>query len=110
MLTLFGRNSSTLCDGVSRRNFLKIGGLGVLAGGLNLSNIFQSEAKAGTKSSRHKAVINVFLAGGPPHQDLFDLKMEAPSEIRGEMRPIKTNVSGIEHCELFPRLAHQMTH
>ncbi len=110
MLTLFGRNSSTLCDGVSRRNFLKIGGLGVLAGGLNLANIFQSEAKAGGKSTRHKAVINVFLGGGPPHQDLFDLKMDAPAEIRGEMRPIKTNVSGIEICEVFPRLAQQMNH
>lgn len=110
MLTLFGRNSSTLCDGVTRRNFLKIGGLGVLSGGLNLSNLFQSEAKAGTKSTRHKAVINVFLGGGPPHQDLFDLKMDAPAEIRGEMRPIKTNVSGIEICEVFPRLARQMNH
>lgn len=112
MLTLFGRNSSTLCDGVSRRNFLKIGGLGVLTGGLSLSNLFHAEAKAGnkSKSSRHKAVINIFLGGGPPHQDLFDLKMDAPSEIRGEMTPIKTNVSGIEICEVFPHLARQMHH
>jgi hypothetical protein len=110
MLTLFGRSRSTLCDGVTRRNFLKIGGLGVLSGGLSLSNLLQNEAHASKSATRHKAVINVFLGGGPPHQDLFDLKMDAPSEIRGEMRPIKTNVNGIEICEVFPRLARQMNH
>jgi hypothetical protein len=114
MMNLFGRSTSTLCDGVTRRNFLKIGGLGVLAGGLNLSDLLRNEAQAGNKNgqsgSRHKAVINVFLGGGPPHQDLFDLKMDAPVEIRGEMRPIKTKVPGIEICEVFPRLAEQMHH
>ncbi|HMP15803.1 MAG TPA: DUF1501 domain-containing protein, partial [Gemmatales bacterium] len=114
MLTLLGSSRSTLCDGVSRRNFLRIGGLGVLSGGLSLSNLFQQESWAKetttTGTRRHKAVINVFLGGGPPHQDMFDLKMDAPSEIRGEMKPIKTNVSGIEICEVFPRLARQMHH
>ena len=50
----------------------------------------------------------IFLPGGPPHQDFFDLKMDAPSEIRGEFRPIKTNVPGIEICEHFPLIAAQM--
>ena len=47
----------------------------------------------------------IFLPGGPPHQDMFDLKMDAPAEVRGEFQPIKTNVPGIEICELLPRLA-----
>ena len=50
----------------------------------------------------------IFLPGGPPHQDMYDLKPDAPSEIRGEFRPIKTNVPGIEICELMPRLAGMM--
>ncbi|MFM8893195.1 MAG: DUF1501 domain-containing protein, partial [Planctomycetia bacterium] len=54
---------------------------------------------------RHKALINVFLAGGPPHQDMWDLKPDAPSEIRGEFKPIATKVPGIQICEVFPLLA-----
>ena len=50
----------------------------------------------------------VFLPGGPPHQDMWDLKMDAPSEIRGEFRPIRTKVPGIEVCELFPKMAAMM--
>lgn len=53
-------------------------------------------------------MINIFLGGGPPHQDLWDLKPDAPSEIRGEFRPIGTNVPGIEICEVFPQLAQRM--
>jgi len=95
------------CDGVSRRSFLKIGGLSFGVGGFTLADLMRVEAAAG-KSNSHKAVINVFLAGGPPHQDLWDIKTEAPSEIRGEFQPIKTNVTGIEICEVFPRLAQLM--
>ena len=104
MLTIFGkRDSSTShCDGVSRRSFLKIGGMA--AGGLSLSQLLAAEAAAGTGSS-HKAIINVFLPGGPSHIDLFDLKPDAPSEIRGEFSPIRTNVPGIEISEVFPTLA-----
>lgn len=90
------------CDGVSRRNFLKIGGLAM--GGLSLPQLYAAEAQAGVGSS-HKAVIMIFLPGGPPHQDMFDLKPEAPAEIRGEFQSIATNVPGIEFCEHFPRLA-----
>lgn len=102
MLTIRGGSQGRFCDGVSRRDFLKIGALG--AGGLTLSQILAAEAQAGVRSP-HKAVINVFLAGGPPHQDMFDLKPDAPSDIRGEFKPIPTNVPGLEICELMPRLA-----
>ncbi|MBV9122940.1 MAG: DUF1501 domain-containing protein, partial [Planctomycetes bacterium] len=78
-----------------------------LAGGLSLPQLLAAEAQSGVGSS-HKAVINVFLPGGPPHIDMWDLKPEAPAEIRGEFRPIKTNVPGIEICENFPRIAAMM--
>src|SRR5579871_6496073 len=104
MLTIRG-GGGRFCDGVTRREFLKIGGLAM--GGLTLTDLFAAEAKAGIRSS-HKAIIMVFLPGGPPHQDMFDLKMDAPSEIRGEFKPIKTNVSGIQICEHMPRIAAMM--
>jgi hypothetical protein len=95
------------CDGITRRGFLKIGALCTTAGTLTLADIFRSEAKA-NQSNQHKAVINIFLGGGPPHQDMWDIKTEAPAEIRGEFRPIQTNVTGIQICEVFDRLAQHM--
>jgi hypothetical protein len=88
-----------------RRDFLRIGGL--VMGGLSLPNLLRAESKQGLGKS-HKAVIMVFLPGGPSHQDMFDMKMDAPSEIRGEFKPISTNVSGIQICEHLPRLAKIM--
>jgi len=105
MLTILGENSGSFCDGHSRRDFLQIGGLAL--GGARLPQLLQAESSLG-KSSRginHKAVIMIMLPGGPPHQDMWDLKMDAPSEYRGEFRPIKTNVPGVEICEEFPRIA-----
>lgn len=93
------------CDGVSRRNFIKIGGLG--AAGLSLPNLLALEEQAGIRKS-HKSVILIYLVGGPPHQDMFDLKPNAPREIAGPHKPIGTNVDGIEICELFPRMAKMM--
>ena len=98
-------NAHRFCDGVSRRNFLKIGALGM--GGLALPQLLQAEAASGIRRS-HKAVIMIFLPGGPSHQDMFDLKADAPSEVRGEFKPIPTNVPGIEICEHLPRLAKVM--
>lgn len=107
MLTLFSRPRQA----VDRRSFLTIGGLSFGATGLPLARLLQaaegpaSEARSGI---RHKSLINIFLAGGPPHQDLWDLKPDAPSEIRGEFRPIKTCLPGVQICEVFPRLASRL--
>ena len=114
MLTILGdRTDNGFCDRIPRRSFLSIGGLAM--GGLSLPQILQAEEEqkkadkaSAAKMSSHKAVIMIFLPGGPPHQDMFDLKMDAPREIRGEFRPIPTNVEGIEICEHFPRLARMM--
>jgi hypothetical protein len=94
-----------LCDGVSRRNFLRIGALG--AAGLTLPQLLALESGAGIRTSR-KSVILIYLVGGPPHQDLFDLKPDAPSEVSGPWRPIPTNVTGVQICELLPMLARRM--
>jgi len=113
MLTILGPRSSGFCDGVTRRGFLRIGTLALGGSVLNLSDLFRAEAASKARTGTtgrlgHKAVINIFLAGGPPHQDTFDLKPDAPAEIRGEFKPIATNVSGVEICEVFPRLARHM--
>src|SRR2546430_10768675 len=104
MLTIYGQRHR-FCDGISRRNFLKIGTLGL--GGLALPQLLQAEMQAGIRKS-HKAIIMIYLPGGPPHQDMFDLKLDAPSEIRGELKPIKTNIPGIQICEHLPRMASMM--
>ncbi|MDB5171544.1 MAG: hypothetical protein JWN51_317 [Phycisphaerales bacterium] len=72
--------------------------------GLSLPQLLRAEAAAGIRQS-HKAVIMIFLPGGPAHQDIFDLKPQAPSDIRGEFMPIDTNVPGMQICEMMPRLA-----
>jgi hypothetical protein len=111
MLTIFGGGRSRYCDGVSRRGSLRIGGLALGASTLTLADLFRTEAQAartGGAPARHKAVIHVFLGGGPPHQDMWDIKTEAPVEIRGEFKPIATNVPGIAICEVFPRIARVM--
>src|SRR5262245_63651251 len=101
MLTIYGQKTR-YCDGISRRSFLRIGALGIGAGSLTLADIFRAEAQASSSSS-HKAIINIFLGGGPPHQDMWEIKTEAPKEIRGEFKPIATKVTGIQIGEVFPR-------
>jgi hypothetical protein len=91
------------CDGVSRRSFLRIGAVG----GLTLPALLRCEAAAGRARS-HKSVIMVYLSGGLAHQDSFDLKPNAPAEVRGEFSPIASNVPGLQVCELLPRLAQCM--
>jgi hypothetical protein len=107
MLSIFGP-SSRYCDGITRRGFLKIGALTFGAANLTLADIYRAEATPALASNSHKAVINIFLGGGPPHQDLWDIKTEAPREIRGEFSPIQTNVNGIQICEVFQRMARHM--
>jgi hypothetical protein len=104
MLGLFG-SKSRYCDGVSRRAFLQIGGLAM--GGLSLAELLRAEATAGTGGS-HKAVIMVYLTGGLSHQDTFDLKPDAPKEVRGEFQQIATKVPGVQIGELLPLTASTM--
>ena len=88
----------------NRRDLLRIGGL--MLGGLTLPDLLHRRAAAGeSKAARSKSVIMVWLRGGASHIDSFDMKPDAPAEIRGEFKPIKTNVSGIEVCEHLPKLA-----
>jgi hypothetical protein len=105
MLTLYGKPGRRFCDGLSRRSFLSIGALGFA--GATLPKLLQAERTAGIGRS-HKAIINVLLPGGPPHQDMVDLKPDAPSDIRGEFKPIGTNVPGIQISEHMPRMAKMM--
>lgn len=105
MLTIYGRDSGRFCDGISRRSFLRIGALGLA--GMTLPELLQAEEANGIRSS-HKAIINILLPGGPPHQDMVDLKPDAPAEIRGELKPIQTSVNGILISELMPKMAKMM--
>lgn len=106
MLSILGRRPAAFCDGHSRRHFLKIGGLAL--GGLSLPQILRAEAASSASRKSHKAIIMIYLSGGPSHQDMLDLKMDAPREVRGLFRPTQTNVPGIEICEHMPRLAKMM--
>lgn len=106
MLTIpSGRKHRPFCDRISRRDALRIGTLGL--GGLTLPRLLEMEASANVTHS-HKAVIMIYLCGGPPHQDMYDIKVDAPSEVRGDFAPIATAVPGIEVCELLPNLARNM--
>lgn len=108
MLSIFSKPHirGGFCDGVNRRDFLTIGGT-LFGGCLALPNVLQAAAKAGATHS-HKAVINIYLPGGPPHLDMWDLKPDAPAEVRGEFNPIDTKVPGVRICELFPKIAAMM--
>ncbi len=124
MLTLFGPQLAKQyrnCDGLPRRNFLTIGALGFGAGAVTMADLLRCEAQAATTADTktaspakpkrglgHKAIINVFLGGGPPHQDMWEIKTEAPSEIRGEFKPIDTKVPGLQIGECFPKIAAMM--
>ena len=98
------KRSSGFCDGIRRRDFLRIGGLAM--GGLALPQLLRAESASPARTS-NKSVIMIFLSGGPPHQDMVDLKPNAPVELRGEFSPIQTNVPGLEICELLPQLAQR---
>lgn len=112
MLSIPGKSGST-CDGFSRREFLRVGGAGIL--GLSLGDILRLQAATGDAApavkngwGQAKSVIMIFLQGGPSHIDIWDPKPDAPSNVRGEFKPIKTNVPGIHLSETMPLLAKQM--
>jgi len=94
------------CDGVRRRDFLKVGALGGTA--LTLSNYLRLEAAGTVKGAQAKSAIFINLPGGPTHLDTFDMKPDSPSEYRGEFNPIPTNVPGIQICEQMPKIAQVM--
>jgi len=100
----FGHETVETCDGPSRRECLQIGSAGFL--GLSLSSLFAAQRSlAASEVDNEMSVILVFLWGGPPHQDTFDMKPDSPAEIRGTFKPISTNVPGIQICEHLPMLA-----
>ncbi len=103
MLTIYG-NKHRYCDGVTRRGFLKIGAFSFGAASLTLADVLRAEPKLGNSTS-HKSVINIFLGGGPPHQDMWEIKTEAPVDVKGEFKPINTSVAGIQIGECFPKIA-----
>ncbi|NDE99176.1 MAG: DUF1501 domain-containing protein, partial [Verrucomicrobia bacterium] len=91
------------CDGVARRDFLRVGALtGV---GLSLSDYFALSSQGAVSETKGKAAIFVRLGGGPSHMDTFDLKPDAPETHRGEFKPIKTNADGVMISEHLPKLA-----
>jgi hypothetical protein len=105
MLEFISRGYRT-CDGVSRRTFLTVGGLAL--GGLTLPGLLRVRAAQKSSEAPRRSVILVWLAGGPSHIDMYDLKPNAPAEIRGEFKPIKTNVPGIVIGEHLPYQARIM--
>ncbi|MCS7015183.1 MAG: DUF1501 domain-containing protein [Gemmatales bacterium] len=105
MLILEGKRAATCCDGITRRDFLRIGGLSAGAVGWTLSELNPLEAANNTSE---KSCILLFLVGGPSHLDTFDPKPHAPAEIRGPFRPISTRIPGVQISELFPQLAARM--
>lgn len=105
MLRIQSPASLQHCDGLDRREALRIGAIGL--GGLTLPGLLQLEAASAARAAR-RSVIMLFLSGGPSQLDTFDLKPEAPEEIRGTFRPIATNVNGIHIAEHLPRTARVM--
>ncbi|MFT5469842.1 MAG: hypothetical protein ACI8UO_004965 [Verrucomicrobiales bacterium] len=97
------RQSTIMLQELSRRSSLKIGALGV--GTLGLGSLMRLRAASEQPKTRPKSVIMVYLPGGSSHIDMYDMKPDAPTEYRGEFRPISTNVPGMQICELMPEQA-----
>ncbi len=109
MITVLG-SPRISCDWATRRETLKVGALSLLGGFFNLPSLLALEAGGASRGRRGKAksVILLYLQGGPATQDMFDLKPNAPVGIRGEFKPIATNVPGVHVCEHLPKLARWM--
>jgi hypothetical protein len=108
-MDILGRRHRHDCDGIARRDFLRAGALafgGMTLGSFALPQLLRAEAAQGLGNSQ-KSVILVHLDGGPPQQDMIDLKPEAPVEVRGEFTGIGTKLPGFHVCELMPHLAQQ---
>src|SRR5437879_3331534 len=108
MLTLLG-SPRRCCDGLTRRDTLKAVALSALGGLCNLPNLLRAEeSRRRQRPGKAKSVIVLYLLGGAGTQDMFDLKPNAPAEIRGEFKPIPTSAPGVQICEHLPRLARWM--
>ncbi len=109
MLRVLG-NPRRFCDGVTRREALTVGALSVLGSGFTLPDLLAREERRppGARRGKARSVILLYLHGGAPTQDMFDLKPSAPVEVRGEFKPIATNVPGIQVCEHLPKTARWM--
>src|SRR5450631_3707920 len=107
MLNL-GNVKVPLCEGLSRRSFLQVGAAGLAA--LSLPRYLQLEANGAVKegSAKIKNCITIFLVGSPGHLDTWDMKPNAPAEVRGKFKPTATKVPGIQICEHFPLMARMM--
>ena len=103
MIRLDSDKQVDFCDGLTRRDFLHVGMLGMM--GFALTDWMTLKAEGAVIQDNDLNVIQLFLVGGPSQLDTWDMKPDAPAEIRGPYKPIKTNVSGIEICEVFPRMA-----
>src|SRR5262245_6526467 len=105
MLNLFGNRKHATCDGGPRRDFMKIGALGM--SGLMLPDLLRARARANQAGTptRNTSVVWLWLGGGPTHVETFDPKMTAPMEFRSTVGAVQTNVPGIELGGVFPRMA-----
>ena len=106
MIRLDARKPVHFCDGLSRRDFLHAGALTTL--GLGLSSLPLAKSMGALADDRQLNCIMLFLVGGPSQVDTWDMKPDAPAEVRGPFKPIETNASGIQISEIFPRMARQM--
>src|SRR5262245_9543371 len=97
------------CDGLTRRELLRVGAIGLggvtLPGLLRLPRAAAAAPSASPRKGKARSVILLFLSGGPSQLDMWDLKPDAPEEIRGTFRPIDTNVAGVRISEHLPRAA-----
>jgi hypothetical protein len=110
MLLLPGSRNGTNCDGASRRDFLRVGALGVA--GLTLPALLRARAAVASagQSTRNTSVVWLWLGGGPTHIETFDPKMSAPAEYRSVVGAVKTALPGVELGGVFPRLARLAQH
>ena len=106
MLRILG-GSTRLCDGITRRELMRVGGLS-LFGGMTLPRLLRAADSSGPQRGKARSVILFNLLGGPSHQDMFDMKPDAPAEIRGEFRPIASSLPGLQVCEHLPRTSRWM--
>jgi hypothetical protein len=106
MLSIPG-HGARLCDGITRREALLVGGLSLFAG-MSLPRLLQASSAVPSRRGNARSVVLFNLLGGPSHMDMFDMKPDAPAEIRGEFRPIRTSLPGLDICEHLPRTARWM--